>query len=346
MNALASKQSIRQKLRDLSAGPGFLAALALALVTLVTLAPAGGAWSQAFPARPIRLVIPTAAGGLPDAVARSIQETLESRLGQRLVVENRAGAGGNIGAQAVAVAAPDGYTLCLCANNNLVINPFLFKSMGFDPMKDLIPVSLVVDVPLAITVNPSLPVANLREFVEYARSHPGRLNYGSPGPGTPPHLATELLAQALGIKVVHVPYKGGGAAMNALLANEIQFIFIGLATVSGQVKSGQLRPIAVAAATRLGAIPAVPTFAEAGFGTLEVSNAWWGVFAPRGTDRGIVEQLARHIRASISEPLVQQRLQSLGLTPVGSTPEELASMIPAQAERWEQVIRASGIVVQ
>lgn len=304
------------------------------------------AWAQDYPSKPIRLVIPFAPGSLADAVPRLMQPALEASLGQRLVIEHRPGAGGNVGAQAVVSAPPDGYTLLMAATNNLVINQFVFQDMQFDPLVELVPVSLVVEVPLILQTHPAVPAKSLGEFIAYAKVHPGKLNYGSPSTGTLPHLAMEIFARSAGLDLVHVPYKGGAPAMNALIANDVQAMLIGYATTAGQVKSGQVRPIAVASSRRLAALPQVPTFAEAGFPQLQaaVPGNWWGMAGPKGTPGAIVQQLSKQIAAVLADPAVRQKYEDLGLTPVGSTPEQFASGLPEQAQKWRAVLQKIGKV--
>lgn len=313
------------------------------LAGLLALLPVFAA-AQDWPSKPIRLVIPYGPGSLADAVPRLIQPALEQKLGQRIVIEHRPGAGGNVGTQAVVSAPADGYTLVMCATNNLVINPFVFHDMKFDPLADLAPVSLIAEVPLILQVHPSLPAASLREFIEYARANPGKLNYGSPSTGTIPHLAMEIFARAADLKLIHVPFKGGAPAMNALLANDIQAMLIGYATTAGQLRAGQVRPIAIASAARLPGLPTVPTFAEAGFPDLAaaVPSNWWGMAAPKGTPRGVVQRLAREIHEALQAPETQAKYQDLGLTPVGSTPEAFAAGLPEQAKKWGAILRLLG----
>jgi tripartite-type tricarboxylate transporter receptor subunit TctC len=302
--------------------------------------------AQDWPSKPIRLVIPYGPGSLADAVPRLIQPALEQKLGQRIVIEHRPGAGGNLGTQAVVSSPADGYTLVMSATNNLVINQFVFKDMKFDPLADLAPVSLVAEVPLILQAHPGVPAATLREFIDHARANPGKLNYGSPSTGTIPHLAMEIFARAAGVQLVHVPFKGGAPAVNAILANDIQALMIGYATTAGQVRAGQVRPIAVASGTRLQALPNVPTFAEAGFPQLAtaVPSNWWGMAAPKGTPAPVVQRLARDIREALQAPETQAKYHDLGLTPIGSTPEQFAAGLPEQAKKWEAVLRALGTV--
>lgn len=321
----------------------------VSLIALVLIAAAGGAASAApaYPTKPVTVVIPFGAGSLADLVPEVIQPALEADLGQRIIFEHRPGAGGNIGADVVRSAAPDGYHLLLAATNNLVINQYLYAGkMNFDPLTSFTPVSLIADVPLMITVNPALPVKTMKEFVAYGRAHPGGLNFGSPSAGTVPHLATEILDRALGIKAVHIAYKGGGPALAALLADEIQFLFIGYGTVADQVRAHALQPIAVASDTRLGALSDVPTFAEAGFPDLGTPGNWWGLVAPKGTDPAIVDRLAAAVRKAVAAPTAREKYARFGLAPVGSTPQEFAARLPGEAAKWKTVVGQLGLTAQ
>ena len=318
---------------------------AVAVLALAVARPAAAA--ETWPAKPITIVIPFGAGSLADVVPEVIQPALEADLGQRILFDHRPGAGGNIGADVVRSAPPDGYHLLLAATNNLVINQYLYAGkMTFDPLKSFAPVSMIADVPLMIVVNPKLPVATMKEFVAYGRAHPGGLNFGSPSAGTIPHLAAEILDRALGIKAVHIAYKGGGPALAALLANEIQFLFIGMGTVADQVRSGALRPIAVAADRRLAALPQVPTFAEAGYPNLGTPGNWWSLVAPKGTDPAVVNRLAAAVRKAVQSPAAQAKYARFGLTPVGSTPQEMAARLPGEAAKWQKIVAELGLTAQ
>ncbi len=314
--------------------------LAVALFTLH----AGLAGAQGYPTKPVRLVIPFGPGSLADAVPRLIQPALEARLGQRIVIEHKPGAGGNLGAQAVLDSPADGYTLMMAATNNLVINQYLFRDIKFDPLADLVPVSLIAEVPLIVQVNPALPAKTLREFIEHARAHPAKLNFASPSRGTLPHLAMEIFARSAGIELVHVAFKGGAPATNALLANDVQAMLIGYATTAGHVRAGRVRPLAVASGARLVALPEVPTIAEAGFPEIQaaVPSNWWGMVAPKGTPAAVVGRWASEIRAALADEATRRKYQDIGLTPVGSTPQEFAAGLPGQAKKWEAVIRSLG----
>lgn len=301
--------------------------------------------AQEWPTRPIRFIVPFGQGGVVDTVLTATRQSLEAKLGQKIIVEYRPGAGGNIGMQAVQLAAPDGYTFAVAPSNTMVINQFLFANMPFDPLRDLSPVSMLVDVPLVLSVSARHPVQSLKEFIENAKVSPGKVNFGSPGSATPPHLAAELMARTAGISVVHIPYKGGNAAATALIANEVQFMLIAHASLRGQIAGGLVRPIAVAANQRLEGLPNVPTFAEAGYPALqrEMPRSWWGVMAPKGTPEAIVNRLANDFRHAMAAPEAQSRLRETGLVPVGSSPAEFAAGLPEEARNWGALIKSIGL---
>jgi tripartite-type tricarboxylate transporter receptor subunit TctC len=218
--------------------------------------------------------------------------------------------------------------------------------MKFNPLVDLEPIALVAEVPLILQVNPSLPARTLRELIEHARDNPGKLNYASPSTGTIPHLAMAIFARAAGLAMVHVPFKGGAPATSALIANDVQAMLIGYATTAGQVRAGQIRPLAVASGTRLAALPDVPTFSEAGYPGLQaaVPSNWWGMVAPRGTAPAILHRWSAGIRTALADPGTRKKYEDLGLTPLGTTPEAFAASLPEQARKWEEVLRSIGTV--
>jgi tripartite-type tricarboxylate transporter receptor subunit TctC len=304
--------------------------------------------AQEWPNRPIRFIVPFGQGGLVDTVLTATRQTVEARLGQKIVVEHRPGAGGNVGMQAVQQAAPDGYTIAVAPSNTMVINQFLFASMPFEPLRDLSPVTMLVDVPLVLSVSAKHPVQTLKEFIDNAKANPGKVNFGSPGGATPPHLAAELLARAAGISVAHIPNKGGNAAATALIANEVQFMLIAHASLRGQIAGGLVRPIAVAASQRLDGLPNVPTFAEAGYPALqrEMPRSWWGLVAPKGTPETIMNRLANEFRLALTTPEAQSRLREAGLVPVGSSPAEFAAVLPEEARNWGALIKGIGLKLE
>jgi len=315
---------------------------------LLLLTGARVAAAQEWPTKPIRFVIPFAQGGLSDLVLALTKGPVEERLGQRIVVETRPGAGGNVGMQSVLAAPADGYTIAVAPSNTITINQHLFKSMPFDGLRDFVPVTMLVDVPLVLSVSARHPVTTLREFIEHAKAHPGKVNYGSPGPATPPHLAAALLAQTAGLDTVHVPYKGGNAAGTGLVANEVQYMVIAYASLRGQIQGSLVRPIAVAAGARVPALPDTPTFAEAGYADLQkaMPRSWWGLVAARGTPEPAIRRLQEEFRAALHAPAAQAKLRDAGLVPVGSSPAEFGASWPDESARWAAVIREMGLKLE
>jgi tripartite-type tricarboxylate transporter receptor subunit TctC len=316
----------------------------LALVSILLLA-VSQAQAQSYPNRPIRIVNPYAAGNTGDISFRTIAPVLEARLGQRFVLENKPGATGNIGAQDVMRSEPDGYTLLLAPSNNFVINQFLFKSLGYDPIGSFEPITIVSDAPSVIVVQPSLQVSSLRELQAVARSNPDKLNFSSPGAGTPPHLAVEWFGKLADVKLTHIPYRGSPAAILALLSNDVQIYVSILSAVEGHLKSEKLKALAVAAPTRLSSLPDVPTTAESGFPEL-VMGTWWALFAPKGTDKQIVDRLATEVRAALADAAVVNRFREMGMSVGGERPQDLAARIAAEAGSWEKVVQSIGLQLQ
>lgn len=297
-----------------------------------------------WPQRPIKIVVAYPAGSTGDNVIRVLTEDLRRRLGQPIVIDNRAGAGGNIGASTVAQASPDGYTLLLAAANNFASNQFLYKNMGFDPLKAFQPVSVLVDVPAVVFINASLPVKTFTEFAGYAKANVGKLNYGSPGPGTPPHLAAELINQYAKLGLTHVPYKGSPFTVAALLANEVQMTLAGAGVGTPHVKAGKLRAIAVGATTRIAEFPEVPTLGELGLSNVKAST-WWGVAAPRGTPPEVIEKLNRSFHEALANPALQRQLHDLGALPVGGTAADMTKLVGDDSRYWQRAIDQIGVKV-
>ena len=302
--------------------------------------------ADAWPSRNIRLVIPYAPGNAGDVTFRLIQADLEKRLGARFYIDNKSGASGNIGAEDVVRAAPDGYTLLLGATNNFVMNQYLTKGLRYDPLKDLAPITKVNLAPSVVVVNTSLPVNSLSELTAYAKANPGKLNFGTPGNGTPPHLTGVLYAQMTQTEMVHVPFRGAPPAVQALLANDVQIFFAsaGISTVAGHLAAGKLKALAVADTQRLAALPSVPTTAEQGLPDLRTGN-WWGLAAPVGTDPAILEKIAAAVKASVSSPEIVARFNELGLSGVGNTPAEFAAQNAREAAVWQATISKANIQV-
>lgn len=295
-----------------------------------------------YPDRPIRLIVPFAPGGVTDTSGRLVADALGKRLGQNVVVENKAGASGNIGTQAVATAAPDGYTLVLGFDGTLVINPHVFASFPFDPVRDLAPIGKIGDATLIIVAHPSLPAKTLPELIAYSKQQPNGVSYGTSGVGGTPHIAGELLKQRTGAKLVHVPYKGGGQAMQDALGGNIPLVYTAVAGASTHLKSGRLVPIAVSSRARVASLPDVPTFIESGIEDFEASS-WVAILAPPNTPRSIIERLNRELNAVLATPEIVEKLGTLGITPTPGSPERLAEQIKADLEKYGKVVKAAGI---
>ena len=300
----------------------------------------GAAAAQDYPARPIKLVVVTAAGGLMDVAARLTAEHVGRSLGQRILVENRPGSGGNLGAEAVAKAEPDGHTIGLIQLGNVAINPYVYTDLTFDPLVDLVPVAPVTTSAILVIANAQVPAQDLRELIALARREPGKLSYGSGGPGTAPHLAGEMFKAAAGIDLLHVPYRGVGPAVNDLVGGHIQLTFAGWGAVRGAVEAGRAKVLAVAQAKRLAGAPQIPTSAEAGLPGYEFAT-WFGIVVPRGTPAPVIATLARHIHAMQDDPQVQKSLADGGLEALKETPEQFAARIRRDHERLRDVVKAA-----
>jgi tripartite-type tricarboxylate transporter receptor subunit TctC len=296
---------------------------------------------EAYPSKPIRLVLPFPPGGGTDILGRLVAERLGARLGQPVVTDNRGGAGGNLGAEAAAHSAPDGYTLLLAAPS-LAISPSLYKKLPYDPVRDLAPISLVATVPNVMVTHPSVQAKTLREFIALAKSRPGELNFGSGGSGTSNHLGGELFNIVAGVRLVHVPYKGVNLAMNDVMAGNVQLVVIGIPAAAPQIKAGKLRALAVIAPQRSPALPDVPTVAEEGLPDFDVTT-WYGLLAPAGTPRPIVERLNGEIVRLMHAPDLKERLAGMGTDPLTSSPEEFATYINREIAKWGDVVRKAGL---
>jgi len=304
----------------------------------------GGLAQAAWPEGPIRVVVPYPAGAAGDLVLRQMAPALQARLGQPLVVDNKPGAGGNIGTMDVVRARPDGHTLLLGATNNFVINQHLYSNLGFDPLAALVPVTKVVDVPSVLFVSSAVPARSYREFANYAKAHSGKLNYGSPGAGTTPHLSGHALSEQMGAGMVHVPYKGAQPGVTGLLGNEVQMFLTGYGVAGAHLPGGRIKALAVAAPQRLAALPEVPTAAEAGMPDVVLSN-WWGLAAPRGTDPAIVQRLADAFKAVLAQPETQQHLAAQGFVAAGSAPDAFAQQLAREAVQWQDIVKRSGATI-
>jgi tripartite-type tricarboxylate transporter receptor subunit TctC len=302
---------------------------------------AWGAHADAYPSKPIRFVVAFPPGGGTDIIARSIAQKLAERLAQQVVVDNRPGAGGNIGTDIVAKSAPDGYTMLMGSAGPLAINASLFASMPFDPQRDLAPVTLAASTPNVLVVHPSLKATTVKELIAVAKASPGKINFASSGYGTPAQLAGELFNSMAGVRLVHVPYKGASPALADLLGGQVQIMFSTMPPALPHVKDGKLRALAVTSLKRSPAAPDLPTLTQAGLPGFE-ANTWHGVVLPAGAPAEVIGKLDREIVTILHLPDVVERLSAQGAEPVGSTPEEFAAYIRSETAKWAKVVRESG----
>ena len=302
------------------------------------------AHAQDYPSRPVRIVVPFAPGGPNDIIVRLVAQKLTETWGQPFVVENRPGAGGNIGTDFVAKAAPDGYTLLSVGPGSLIINPLIGK-VPYDTARDFAPVTLMARAPNALVAHPSLPAGSVKELIELARSQPGRINYGSGGNGSTPHLAGAMFAAMAGVALTHVPYKGTAPATADLIGGQVQIAFLGIPTVLPHVKSGKLHVLAVTGKHRSPELPGVPTVDEAGVPGYELSP-WYGLLAPAGTPREVVVRLGEEVSRVVRAPEMKEKLAVQGAEVAGGSPEEFAALIRADTSTWSRVVKDAGIRIE
>jgi tripartite-type tricarboxylate transporter receptor subunit TctC len=306
---------------------------------------APAAIGQQYPTRPVRLIVPYPPGGGNDTLARLFGVKLTEAWGQQVVVDNRPGAGTIIGTQLAARAVPDGYTLLLSSIATHAIAPNLYAKPGYDPVKDFEPITLLAVAPTVVCVNPSVPAKSLKELIALAKAKPGELKFASGGAATPPHMAGEIFASMTGIRLLHVPYKGGGPAIAGLIGGETTMMFDTAASILPHVKSGKLRALAIARAARLTEYPGLQTFTEAGVAGYEV-NAWYSVHAPAGVPKDIVAKVNRDLVRTLKLPDIQERLKALGSEAVGNTPGEFAKFVRAESAKYAKAIRDAGVKVE
>jgi tripartite-type tricarboxylate transporter receptor subunit TctC len=299
-----------------------------------------GAQSE-YPSRPVTLVVPFPAGGSTDLVARLIASGMTKHLGQQLVIENRGGAGGNIGSAAVARAEPDGYTILMATVATHALNPALYKKMPFDPVEDFAPVSLLALIPNVLVVNNDFPAKSVQELIDLLKADPGKYSYASSGNGTPLHLSGELFKSMAGVDMAHVPYKGAGPALVDVMGGHVPIMFDNLPSSTEHIRAGKLRGLAVTTAERAPSMPDLPTIAESGLPGYE-TYTWNALFAPAGTPKDVIDRLNAAANAAVADPDVQAKLKDVGAVPKGSTPEELASHVQAELAKWAPVVKASG----
>ena len=300
--------------------------------------------AQPYPSRPVRVIVAFTAGGTTDILARGIGTQLAEKLGQPFVVENRPGAGGNLGTELAVKAAPDGYTLIVNSVGPIAVNPTLYRKLGYNPLTDLVPIVQIAEVPNVLVVHPSLPVKSVEEFVAYARANPGKLNYGSTGIGTSSHLSGFLLAKRAGFEAVHVPYKGADA-LSDLLAGRVQFMFATIPSVIQHIRADKLRPLAVTSLARSRSLPDVPTVADSGYPGFS-AGSWFGFFAPKGTPDAVIVQINKSVNEAIAVPAISQQLVNEGADPAGGSPAQFRDFVQREYEKWRAVVLESGATVE
>ncbi|WP_374304596.1 Bug family tripartite tricarboxylate transporter substrate binding protein [Ferrovibrio sp.] len=316
-----------------------LIAAAATFLVLCTTAPA--ALAQAYPTKPVRVVVPFPAGGTTDILARHVSQKLTERLGQQFVVDNKAGAGGNIGTEAVAKSDPDGYTIMMGTIGTHSINISLYSKLSYDPVKDFAPISLVAMVANVLVVHPSVPAKNVQEFIALAKSQPGKLNFGTPGNGTSGHLSAELFKSMTGTDMIHVPYRGSGPMLTDLLGGNVQFTFDNLPSALPHIRSGALRALGVTTPKRWPSTPDIPTIAEQGLPDYS-ATAWFAMYAPAKTPPAIVNKLSDEIDTILKTPEMKAQFEQQGADPVGGKPQVLADLMKTEIEKWAKAVKASG----
>ena len=316
-------------------------ALAVMAAGAVALLPLGASAQAAFPSKALTLVVPFSAGGTTDILARVVGQYMSKDLGQPVIIDNRAGAGGNIGAQLVARAAPDGYTLLMGTVGTHAINQSLYKKMAFDPIKDFAPISRVALVPNLLVANPSQPFKTVKEMIAYAKANPGKLTFASSGSGSSIHLSGEMFQQMAGVEMQHIPYKGSAPAMTDLLGGQTAIMFDNMPSAIGHVRAGKLRPIAVTTPNRSPALPNVPTIAESGVPGYSATS-WFGILAPAGTPAPVIARLNASILKALADPDVKKKLAEQGAEPHGEKPEQFAEFIRSETEKWGKTVKVSG----
>jgi tripartite-type tricarboxylate transporter receptor subunit TctC len=314
---------------------------ARALIAVAATLSASLAWADSYPSKPVKMIVPFAAGGATDIIGRFVADRLSRELGQPFVVDNRAGANGAIGAEAVARSPADGYTLLVVTAGTHAINKSLYKSLSYDPVKDFTHVALVANAPNAVVVHPSVPAKNIRELIDYAKKNPGKLYFGSAGSGSTLHLAGELFNTMAGVQMVHVPYKGGSAAIIDLLGGRIQLMFDSISPALPNIQAGRTRVLAVTGAKRTAILPDVPTVAEAGLPGY-VATAWFGIVAPANLPAEVTKKLNAAINRIISTEEARQQLTKLGGEPFVASPEEFRAHVQSEVAKWAKVVEASG----
>ena len=313
----------------------------LAFVAACALAAAASA-ADVYPAKPVRIVVPFPPGGPADALARTIGDKLQAAMGQPVVVDNRPGAGGNIGMELVAKSPPDGHTLALAPAGNLTVNPSLYRNVPYDVARDFAPVTVIAAVPNVLAINPQVPAKDVAELIAYAKANPGKLNFASPGAGSGAHLAGELFKSSAGVEMVHVPFNGIAPAVTAVVAGDVQVMFAAAPSAMPQVTAGKLRALGVASPKRMAAAPALPTLDESGLPGFDVTS-WYSIVAPAATPPAVIERLQREIAKALELPDVKAKLAGLGAEAVGNTPADFSAMIRSETAKWGKIVRDANI---
>ncbi len=313
-----------------------------AFAVVLALASSGATHSQSYPNKPVRFIAPFPPGGTTDVLSRILAQKLTDSLGRQVIVENRPGAGGNIGHEIAAKTAPDGYTLLMSSNAALVTNPHLYKRLGFDPLNDFSPISVVAKAGPVLAVHPTVPARSVKELIALAKARPGKLNFGSGGRGTPAHVAGEIFKSATGINIVHVPYKGGIMAVMDLVGGQIDMVFSDMVPAVPQIKGGKLRALAVTSERRSPALPDVPTMLEAGVKE-PIPETWWAMLAPKGTPAAIISRLNADLAQIMKLPDVQERYADLGIFTSHTTSERVLELISLETPRMGKVLKAAGV---
>jgi tripartite-type tricarboxylate transporter receptor subunit TctC len=304
----------------------------------------GGAFADAWPAKPIRIVVPFPPGGGTDIIARETSQRVAKATGWTFVIDNKPGAGGNLGVDAVAKSPADGYTLVLGQSSNIAINPTLYSKLPYDPQKDLAPIVLLANAPLVMVTGAGTPYKTVADVVNAAKAKPGKVNFASPGNGTVSHLTSEMFQKAAGIQTQHVPYKGASQALVDLMAGNVELYMSSVPTLLGQIKQGKVRPLAVTSAKRVGDLPNVPTINESGFKGFDAVT-WFGLLAPAGTPKDVIARINAEFNKALKQPELAKRLDEEGADPAGGTPEQFAALIKEEIPRWGKVVKDSGAKV-
>lgn len=298
------------------------------------------AQSQAYPQKPVKVVVAFTAGGTTDILARTVSQQLTEKLKQPFVIDNKPGAGGNLGTELVVRAAPDGYTLIVNSVGPIAVNPSLYAKLPYNPLIDLVPIVQIADVPNVLVIHPSVPANTLEELIAFAKANPGKLNYGSTGIGTSSHLSSFMLSKRVGFEAIHIPYKGADA-LKDLLAGRIQFMFATIPSVMTHITAGKLKPIAVSSLKRSRSMPDVPTVVEKGFPQFE-AGSWFGFFAPKGTPESVISLVNKAVNEILQVPAIEQQMIAQGADPAGGTPAQFGQFVQREHDKWRTIVRDSG----